>query len=56
MNQPPSSLVVEAGLLPATSDCACLDAARYAVITAPEAISPAARERLRTLYGRYWKD
>ena len=41
--------------LPATTACPCLDAARYAVITAPEAIAPEAKERLKTLYGRYWK-
>jgi 5'-methylthioadenosine phosphorylase len=42
--------------LPLTSQCACLDAARYAVITAPEAITPAAKQRLKTLYGRYWEN
>ena len=39
--------------LPATSDCACLSAARYAIITAPEAISDEAKERLDVLYGDY---
>ena len=43
-----------AGRLPAAVDCECHSAARFAVITAPEAISPQARARLRTLYGKYW--
>ena len=42
-----------ATLLPATSDCECLSAARYAIITAPEAISDEAKERLDVLYGDY---
>jgi 5'-methylthioadenosine phosphorylase len=33
--------------------CACGQAAARAIMTAPEAIPAAARERLRTLYGRY---
>jgi 5'-methylthioadenosine phosphorylase len=33
--------------------CACGRAAAHAIMTAPEAISATARERLRTLYGRY---
>ncbi len=41
--------------LPETSDCDCLNAAQFAVITAPDAISPAAKERLNLLYGKYWK-
>ena len=44
-----------AELLPATTSCPCLEAARYAVITAPEAIAPEAKERLKMLYGRYWE-
>ena len=44
-----------AGRLPAAVDCECHSAARFAVITAPEAISPQARARLRTLYGKYWE-
>ena len=44
-----------AGQLPEASSCACLSAARFAVITAPEAISAEARERLRGLYGKYWE-
>ena len=42
-----------ATLLPAKSDCKCLSAARYAIITAPDAISDEARERLDVLYGDY---
>jgi 5'-methylthioadenosine phosphorylase len=34
-------------------DCGCGSAAAHAIITAREAISPEARERLRVLYGRY---
>jgi len=33
--------------------CACGEAASRAIMTAPEAIPASARERLRTLYGRY---
>jgi 5'-methylthioadenosine phosphorylase len=33
--------------------CACGQAAAHAIMTAPEAIPASARERLRTLYGRY---
>jgi 5'-methylthioadenosine phosphorylase len=40
-------------LLPATSECECLESARYAIITAPEAISTEAKQRLSTLYGAY---
>jgi 5'-methylthioadenosine phosphorylase len=32
--------------------CACAAAADHAIVTAPEAITPAARQRLRALYGR----
>ena len=45
-----------AALLPPASDCACLQAARHAVITAPEAISDEAKERLSLLYGKYFDD
>ena len=34
------------------TDCSCANAARHAILTAPEAISPEARQRLRALYGR----
>jgi 5'-methylthioadenosine phosphorylase len=39
--------------LPLTCDCRCHHAAAGAIITAPDAISAEARERLRLLYGRY---
>jgi len=32
--------------------CACAGAAAHAILTAPEAITPEARQRLRALYGR----
>jgi 5'-methylthioadenosine phosphorylase len=34
------------------ADCACARAAAHAILTAPEAITPEARQRLRALYGR----
>ncbi len=40
--------------LPEESSCGCADALATAVITAPEAIPPEARERLRPILGRYW--
>lgn len=43
-----------AGVLPETSDCACLNAAEFAIITAPDVISDKAKARLDVLYGRYW--
>ena len=42
-----------AGLLPETSDCACMRAAEYAIITAPEHIADQIKHRLSVLYGRY---
>ena len=39
--------------LPEESDCECLHAARFAIITAPEAISDEVKERLKVLYGHY---
>jgi 5'-methylthioadenosine phosphorylase len=36
-----------------TRACACGQSAAHAIMTAPEAIPASARERLRTLYGRY---
>lgn len=39
--------------LPATSACSCHTAAQYAIMTRPDAVTPAARERLQTLYGHY---
>ena len=44
-----------AGQLPATSACACQEAARFAIITAPEAITAEAKQRLSTLYGHYFE-
>ena len=42
-----------AARLPAESDCACLSAAQFAIVTDRDAIPPQAKERLRVLYGRY---
>jgi len=39
--------------LPEESSCECLHAARFAIITAPEAISDEAKDRLKVLYGHY---
>jgi 5'-methylthioadenosine phosphorylase len=39
--------------LPALADCACQRAAEHAIITAPQAVPPAARQRLSLLFGRY---
>ncbi len=39
--------------LPASSTCACLSAARGAIMTAPELVPPATRAKLSVLYGRY---
>jgi 5'-methylthioadenosine phosphorylase len=41
--------------LPTPRRCACGTAARHAVLTSKESISPASRERLRGLYGRYFE-
>jgi 5'-methylthioadenosine phosphorylase len=43
-----------AGLLPDESDCDCQQAARYAIITAPERITPDVKARLAVLYGQYF--
>ena len=40
-------------LVQGTRTCACGQSAARAIMTAPEAIPASARERLRTLYGRY---
>ena len=42
-------------LLPKASDCDCLDAAQFAIMTAPDMISDEAKARLNVLYGRYLK-
>lgn len=38
----------------AAAGCACGEAARHAVMTAPEAITAEARKRLELFYGKYW--
>ena len=43
-----------AARLPETADCPCQCAAQYAIITRPEAIPAAARQRLSALYGKYF--
>jgi 5'-methylthioadenosine phosphorylase len=40
--------------IPARRTCGCVEAARYAVMTAPDAIPAAARERLGLLLDKYW--
>jgi 5'-methylthioadenosine phosphorylase len=40
--------------IPATRRCACQGAAEHAVMTAPDAIPPAARARLEIIMGKYW--
>jgi 5'-methylthioadenosine phosphorylase len=50
-----NSIVQEVShLLPQESDCNCLTAAQFSIITAPEAISKAAKQRLKVLYGHYF--
>ena len=47
-----NSVVQEvATLLHQESDCACLEAARYAIVTAPEYISGEVKQKLDVLYG-----
>jgi 5'-methylthioadenosine phosphorylase len=41
--------------LPATTSCECLEAAKYAIMTNPEMIPAATKERLKPLYGRYFR-
>lgn len=43
-----------AGRLPEETSCPCQEAARYAIITSPEAVPAAAKERLSVLYGKYF--
>src|SRR6204780_874921 len=40
--------------LPAERTCACASAARYAVLTQPDAIPAAAKDRLKILFGKYF--
>jgi 5'-methylthioadenosine phosphorylase len=39
--------------MPAERKCACASAARYAVLTQPDAIPAAAKERVGLLFGKY---
>jgi 5'-methylthioadenosine phosphorylase len=41
--------------LPSARRCSCGTAARHAVLTSKDSISPESRERLRGLYGRYFE-
>ncbi len=43
-----------AARIPQARACACTSAAQHAVMTAPEAIPPQARERLQLIMGKYW--
>jgi 5'-methylthioadenosine phosphorylase len=43
-----------AAAIPAERGCGCATAARHAVMTAPEAIPPAARQRLAIILDKYW--
>lgn len=42
------------GALPKERTCACASAAKYAVLTAPDAIPAAAKEKLGLLFGKYF--
>jgi 5'-methylthioadenosine phosphorylase len=57
-NSERANLIVQevARMLPASSDCECLHAAKYAIITAPGMISDEVKERLGVLYGHYFKE
>jgi len=50
-----AALVVKAAVaaLPRERNCACASAAKYAVLTQPDAIPAAAKERLGLLFGKY---
>jgi 5'-methylthioadenosine phosphorylase len=49
-------IVKEAALrIVAERHCGCTQAAAHAVMTAPEAIPTAARERLQLIMGKYWR-
>jgi 5'-methylthioadenosine phosphorylase len=39
--------------IPAERNCACASAAKYAVLTQPDAIPAAAKEKLGLLFGKY---
>ena len=47
------SLADVAARLPTESDCTCLSAAQYAIVTDRASIPAEAKERLRALYGKY---
>ena len=40
--------------MPRERNCACSSALQYALLTSPDAISPAARQRLGLLFEKYW--
>jgi len=40
--------------MPRERKCACASAAKYAVLTQPDAIPAAAKERLGLLFGKYF--
>ncbi|MDA0711040.1 MAG: S-methyl-5'-thioadenosine phosphorylase [bacterium] len=44
-----------ADILPLNSECPCLRAAQFAIMTAPLSITEAAKTRLQVLYGKYMK-
>jgi 5'-methylthioadenosine phosphorylase len=39
--------------MPRERTCACASAAKFAVLTQPDAIPEAAKERLKLLFGKY---
>jgi 5'-methylthioadenosine phosphorylase len=39
--------------MPAERNCACASAAKFAVLTQPDAIPAATKERLKLLFGKY---
>jgi 5'-methylthioadenosine phosphorylase len=39
--------------MPTERKCACASAAKYDVLTQPDAIPPAAKEKLKLLFGKY---
>jgi 5'-methylthioadenosine phosphorylase len=39
--------------LPRERTCACASAGKFAILTQPDAIPAAAKERLKLLYGKY---
>ncbi|HEX4311099.1 MAG TPA: S-methyl-5'-thioadenosine phosphorylase [Acidobacteriaceae bacterium] len=40
--------------MPRERNCACKSASQFALLTSPDAIAPAARERLSLLFEKYW--